>query len=120
MWVELPHPEDKESTYWHNPVLGAIQWEQPPGPQLVQLDDAGGQLLLEDEDSLVMPSRTHIQNAKRWDLHHAILRQGGYQKVKPGPESILAAQAARCSAAASVSLHPSACMRILRHPGVQI
>ena len=81
MWVQLQHPEQASASYWHNSVLGRTQWEAPSAIQTVPLDDAGAQLLLEDEASFVMPSRAALQAAGRWDLHHAVVRHGGYRRV---------------------------------------
>ena len=83
MWVELEHPAAPGSTYWHNSVLSRTQWEPPSQPQALPLDDGGTQLLLEDEADFVMPSRSALQAAGRWDLHHAVVRHGGYQQVCP-------------------------------------
>ena len=85
LWVQLRHPGDEQSMYWYNPVLGIAQWEEPSAPQLLPLDDSGTQLLLEDDSSFVMPSRSALQGAGRWDLHHAIVRHGGYRQALPTP-----------------------------------
>lgn len=85
MWVELQHPEAPDSTYWHNSVLGRTQWEAPSQLQALPLDDGGTQLLLEDEADFVMPSRSALQDAGRWDLHHAVMRHGGYLQVCLAP-----------------------------------
>lgn len=81
MWMELPHPEQPRRSYWHNPVLRTTQWREPDAPERVSLDGGGTQLFLEDERSTVMPSRSAVQRAGRWDLHHAIMRHGGYRRV---------------------------------------
>lgn len=79
--MELPHPEQPRRSYWHNPVLRTTQWREPDAPERVSLDGGGTQLFLEDERSTVMPSRSAVQRAGRWDLHHAIMRHGGYRRV---------------------------------------
>jgi hypothetical protein len=48
----------------------------------VPLDDEGAFLMVEDEADRVMPSAKAVQSAGRYDLHHAILFQGGYAAVR--------------------------------------
>ena len=48
----------------------------------VPLDDEGSFLLVEDEADRVMPSVGAVCAAGRYDLHHAILFQGGYAAVR--------------------------------------
>lgn len=50
-------------------------------PQL-ELDDEGSFLVVEDEADRVMPSRTAVLAAARYDLHHAIQYCGGYTAVR--------------------------------------
>jgi hypothetical protein len=47
----------------------------------MELDDSGSYLLVEDEQDRVMPSRTAVQSAGRYDLHRAIMFHGGYREV---------------------------------------
>ncbi len=47
----------------------------------VALDDEGSFLVVEDEADRVMPSRTAMLSAARFDLHHAIQYYGGYRMV---------------------------------------
>ena len=48
----------------------------------VPLDDEDAFLMVEDEADRVMPSAKAVQSAGRYDLHHAILFQGGYTAVR--------------------------------------
>jgi len=60
---------DGEESYWYNDVSGALQITPP-------VDGTGGGL-----DRPVMPTMSHLLEARRWDLHHAIVLHGGYKAV---------------------------------------
>lgn len=60
-------------------VTGRTQWELPQSPQRIPIDDAGTFLFAEDDADRVMPSRSAVLAAGRFDLHHGIMYQGGYQ-----------------------------------------
>lgn len=60
---------DEEESYWYNDVSGALQITPP-------VDGTGGGL-----DRPVMPTMSHLIEARRWDLHHAIVLHGGYKAV---------------------------------------
>ena len=60
-------------------VTGRTQWEAPQGPQSIPLDDAGTFIFAEEDADRVMPSRSAVLAAGRFDLHHGIMYQGGYK-----------------------------------------
>lgn len=60
-------------------VTGRSQWELPQSPQSIPLDDAGTFIFAEDDSDRVMPSRSAVLAAGRFDLHHGIMYNGGYR-----------------------------------------
>lgn len=60
-------------------VTGRSQWELPQSPQSIPLDDAGTFIFAEDDSHRVMPSRSAVLSAGRFDLHHGIMYNGGYR-----------------------------------------
>lgn len=62
-------------------VTGRQQWEVPQPPQSIPIDDAGTVIFAEEESQRVMPSRSSVLAAARFDLHHGIMYQGGYTSV---------------------------------------
>ena len=56
-------------TFWYNDVSGALTFEEP--------DVASGGGL----DQPVMPAMADVIEARRWDVHQAILLHGGYKEV---------------------------------------
>lgn len=68
-------------TYFYNQVTSEVRWEKPLGVTVVELDDSGTQLRAEPPRNRVMPSQSQLATAGRWDLHHAILYNGGYSEV---------------------------------------
>ena len=58
-----------------------MQWEQPQEPETIPLDDAGSVIFVDDDADRVMPSRSAVLAAGRFDLHHGIMYQGGYQET---------------------------------------
>lgn len=79
-WVELQDPEETQP-YYYNPITGRTQWIKPEAPTKIPLDDEGTMLLAEEEHDRVMPSRSIVKAAGRYDLHHAIVYHGGYREV---------------------------------------
>jgi len=60
-------------------VTGKTQWDLPQTPQSIPLDDAGTFIFAEADADRVMPSRSAVLAAGRFDLHHGIMYQGGYK-----------------------------------------
>lgn len=60
---------DGEETFWYNDISGALRLEPPTS------GDGGGL------DVPVMPTMAHLVEARRWDLHHAVVLHGGYRTV---------------------------------------
>jgi len=60
-------------------VTGRTQWDLPQTPQSIPLDDAGTFIFAEADADRVMPSRSAVLAAGRFDLHHGIMYQGGYK-----------------------------------------
>ncbi len=60
---------DGEETFWYNDISGALRLEPPTS------GDGGGL------DVPVMPTMAHLVEARRWDLHHAVVLHGGYRIV---------------------------------------
>ena len=54
-------------TFWYNDISGAILFEKP------NEDD--------HDRHMVMPTRRDLIDARRWDLHHAVVLHGGYGAV---------------------------------------
>ena len=65
-WIE---ENDDGESYWYNDISGALRIEPP-------IENDGGGL-----DSPVMPTMSHLLEARRWDLHHAVVLHGGYKAV---------------------------------------
>lgn len=63
---------------WCVQVTGKTQWDLPQTPQSIPLDDAGTFIFAESDADRVMPSRSAVLAAGRFDLHHGIMYQGGY------------------------------------------
>ncbi|KAL3141042.1 hypothetical protein ABBQ32_005553 [Trebouxia sp. C0010 RCD-2024] len=68
-----------EEPYFYNQVTGRTQWEAPHSPQSIPVDDAGTFIFVEEDADRVMPSRSAVLSAGRFDLHHGIMYQGGYR-----------------------------------------
>lgn len=60
---------DGDETFWYNDISGALRVEPP-------VDGDGGGL-----DVPVMPTMANLVEARRWDLHHAVVLHGGYKAV---------------------------------------
>ena len=58
-----------QTKFWYNDVSGALSFETP------DLSSGGGL------DQPVMPAIADVFEARRYDLHHAILLHGGYKEV---------------------------------------
>ncbi|GIL87791.1 hypothetical protein Vretifemale_15838 [Volvox reticuliferus] len=94
-WVELPHPDNPERTYFYNQISQRTTWRRPPPPQRLPavpgslgVDGAssrsgGGErwMVVEAAADRVMPSRSLVLQARRLDLHYAIEIHGGYLHV---------------------------------------
>ena len=65
-WIE---ENDDGESYWYNDISGALRIEPP-------IENDGGGL-----DVPVMPTMSHLLEARRWDLHHAVVLHGGYKAV---------------------------------------
>lgn len=76
-WTQFTDPESRQP-YWYNQITHKVSWEEPLLPQRVEIDEQGGYILTEAEEDRVMPSRSSLFAAGRYDLHHAILLHGGY------------------------------------------
>jgi len=63
LWFEQ---DDGEGKFWYNDISGAISFEKP--------DE-------DDKGNMVMPTRRDLIDARRWDLHHAVVLHGGYGAV---------------------------------------
>jgi hypothetical protein len=61
--------EETGQTFFYNDVSGALTFD-PPAPE------SGGGL-----DAPVMPAMSDVLEARRWDVHQAILLHGGYKEV---------------------------------------
>ena len=61
--------EDSGEEFFYNDISGALTFDEP--------DEASGGGL----DVPVMPSMSDVLEARRWDLHNAILLHGGYREV---------------------------------------
>ena len=61
--------EESEEIFWYNDISGALSFEPPT-------EASGGGL-----DAPVMPSVADVLEARRYDVHHAILLHGGYKEV---------------------------------------
>ena len=62
-------PDGGATTFWYNDVSGALTFEEP------ELASGGGL------DQPVMPAMADVIEARRWDVHQAILLHGGYKEV---------------------------------------
>lgn len=76
-WSKFKDPDSRQS-YWYNQITHRISWEEPVLPQRIAIDDEGGYIVTEAEEDRVMPSRSALQAAGRYDLHHAVMLHGGY------------------------------------------
>lgn len=75
-------PETTYNSYWFNTVTRQLRWTQPQLPQIIPLDDMGmDAIIVETEEDRAMPSRSSLLAAGRYDLHTAIVSQGGYAEV---------------------------------------
>ncbi|DBB18340.1 TPA: hypothetical protein ACH3X3_003289 [Trebouxia sp. C0006] len=77
-WTCL-HDASSGEPYYYNQVTGRTQWDLPQTPQSIPLDDAGTFIFAEADADRVMPSRSAVLAAGRFDLHHGIMYQGGYK-----------------------------------------
>ncbi|KAK9813221.1 hypothetical protein WJX72_010952 [[Myrmecia] bisecta] len=77
-WTQLTDPAT-DQVYYYNQVTAKVQWDAPTPPLKIPLDDQGDYMIIEDEQERVMPSRSTIMAAGRYDLHHAIMYHGGYR-----------------------------------------
>ncbi|KAL0035299.1 hypothetical protein WJX79_011035 [Trebouxia sp. C0005] len=77
-WTCL-HDTSSDEPYYYNQVTGRTQWDLPQTPQRIPLDDAGTFIFAEADADRVMPSRSAVLAAGRFDLHHGIMYQGGYK-----------------------------------------
>ncbi|DBA87208.1 TPA: hypothetical protein ACH3X1_004281 [Trebouxia sp. C0004] len=77
-WTCL-HDASSDEPYYYNQVTGRTQWDLPQTPQSIPLDDAGTFIFAEADADRVMPSRSAVLAAGRFDLHHGIMYQGGYK-----------------------------------------
>jgi len=59
--------DDDQRTFWYNDISGAISFAKP------NEDD--------HDRHMVMPTRRDLIDARRWDLHHAVVLHGGYGAV---------------------------------------
>ncbi|CAG9463804.1 unnamed protein product [Pedinophyceae sp. YPF-701] len=79
-WIQYTDEDGGE--YWFNSVTRRVRWERPQPPMRVPLGDADGSyVFVEDLEDRVMPSRSALYEAGRYDLHHAIVQRGGYKRV---------------------------------------
>ena len=70
------------NSYWYNTVTRQLRWTKPTPPQIIPLDDMGiNSIIVETEEDRAMPSRSSLLAAGRYDLHTAIVSQGGYAEV---------------------------------------
>ena len=88
-WVELGAAGAGPTTrrggrYYYNTATSRVRWDPPIEPTVVELDDAGTTLVVEGDDSRLMPSRTAVLAAGRYDLHHAVEYHGGYRAAREG------------------------------------
>jgi hypothetical protein len=60
--------EDSGEEFFYNDISGALTFDEP--------DEASGGGL----DVPVMPSMSDVLEARRWDLHNAIVLHGGYRQ----------------------------------------
>ena len=61
--------EDTGAAFYYNDISGALAFDEPE-------ESSGGGL-----DVPVMPSMADVLEARRWDVHQAILLHGGYKEV---------------------------------------
>ena len=61
--------EDTGQTFFYNDISGALSFEEP------NVESGGGL------DVPVMPAMADVLEARRWDVHQAILLHGGYKEV---------------------------------------
>ena len=76
------HHHHHNNTYWFNTITRQLQWTPPSPPELIPLDDMGmNSIIIETDADRAMPSRSSLLAAGRYDLHTAIVAQGGYTEV---------------------------------------
>ena len=79
--VQTKQTRSSKEIYWYNQVTRKVRWTEPILPRVMALDDQGSTLLTEDPEDRVMPSRSSLLAAGRYDLHNAIVGNGGYVGV---------------------------------------
>lgn len=74
IWESWTKKLDKctEAHYYWNPVTNEVSRKKPPFPNMSDFAKMKG---------AVMPRRSTVIEAKRWDLNHAIFFHGGYKAV---------------------------------------
>ncbi|GAX80006.1 hypothetical protein CEUSTIGMA_g7445.t1 [Chlamydomonas eustigma] len=80
-WVQLERPSESDQPgklYFYNQVSGRIVSRLPGGSSL---QDVRGLAERENAHDRVMPSSNMLMEVGRYDLHHAIVSQGGYLSV---------------------------------------
>jgi len=82
-WVEMTDESESGRTekYFYNMVTAQVRFGEPQEPLKLPLDEDGSFVWVEDEEDRVMPSESSVKAAGRYDLHHAVLRHGGYSEV---------------------------------------
>jgi len=80
-WMEL-YDVEEDNPYYYNQITGAVQVHEPELPTVDTSAEGGTVWVIhEDPSNRVMPSQREICSARRYDLHHAILYNGGYRTV---------------------------------------
>ncbi|GAX79795.1 hypothetical protein CEUSTIGMA_g7235.t1 [Chlamydomonas eustigma] len=80
-WLQLERPSESDQPgkpYFYNQVSGRIVSRLPGG---LSLQDVRGLAERENAHERVMPSSNMLMEVGRYDLHHAIVSQGGYLSV---------------------------------------
>lgn len=74
IWESWTKKLDKctDTHYYWNPITNGVSRKKPPFPNISDFAKT---------KEAVMPRRSTIMEAKRWDLNHAILFHGGYKAV---------------------------------------
>ena len=83
-WVELTEEGVDGAvgeTYFYNSVTGQVRFGEPQAPTKIPIGDEGSFVWIEDDEDCVMPSEMSLRAAGCYDLHHAIVRAGGYREV---------------------------------------
>ncbi|GAQ86131.1 hypothetical protein KFL_002720045 [Klebsormidium nitens] len=78
-WTKRTNSETGE-VYWVNLLNDMVAREKPPPPDSLT-PPLPVSYREEDVDTACMPKRKDVQEAGRWDLHHAIVSHGGYTAV---------------------------------------